>query len=82
MATHKKKGKHPQHFGFVTSEGDLIFPLGSLGTALIFLKTFMPAKCCDGHMVLMVVNRDGKTRCTVCDGNYQDQQREHAARPA
>lgn len=81
MAARNKKARHIPHFGFITSEDDLVLPLRSMGAALIFLKKFMPAKCCDGRMLSMVVNRDGQTRCTVCDGKYQDEQRGHATRP-
>lgn len=74
MAKRKKTGTSVPGLGFLTSEGDLIAPLGTDGAALIVLKKFAPAKCCDGRMVAMIINRDGKTRCTVCDGKYQDQE--------
>lgn len=52
----------------------VIFPLkdglSPLGAALVFLPELVPANCCDGRMVAMVVNRDGSTRCTMCDSNY------------
>ena len=40
--------------------------------ALVVLDTPVAATCCDGRMTLMVVNRDGKTRCTLCDFALRD----------
>lgn len=71
----RKKAERRSSFGFFTSEGDLIAPLGTGPAALIVLKKFAPAKCCDGRMVAMIINRDGKTRCTVCDGKYQAEEK-------
>ena len=44
----------------------LITPLDN-GAAAIWLKQPVPARCCDGHMVYLVINRDGRTRCVSCD---------------
>lgn len=44
--------------------------LSPLGAALVFLPEPVQARCCDGRMIAMVVNRDGSTRCTVCDSKY------------
>lgn len=40
--------------------------------ALVLLDAPIAATCCDGRMTLMVVNRDGKTRCTLCDFALRD----------
>lgn len=37
------------------------------GAAMLALKTPIPASCCDGRMVFFVVNREGQTRCMMCD---------------
>lgn len=43
---------------------------GAPRAALVVLDTPVAATCCDGRMTLLVVNRDGKTRCTLCDFVY------------
>lgn len=43
---------------------------GDPRAALVVLDTPVAATCCDGRMTLMVVNRDGKTRCALCDYAY------------
>jgi hypothetical protein len=40
------------------------------GVAHIALAEPVPAACCDGRMTYFVINRDGKTRCVVCDELY------------
>jgi hypothetical protein len=68
----KKKAKRVR---FALSDGDMILPLGPGPTAMIVLKEFAAAKCCDGRMVAIIINRDGKTRCTVCDSKYEDEEK-------
>jgi hypothetical protein len=41
------------------------------GVASIWLKE--PMQCGCGRAVMLVVNRDGKTRCVVCDTHYREQ---------
>jgi hypothetical protein len=41
--------------------------------ALIILPPdqYQPAACCDGRLVAMVVNREGVTRCVLCDAKEE-----------
>lgn len=51
----------------VTTSGAVIWSTGEHGTAGICLKK--PVECPRCHrMVCLVVNREGKTLCVVCDG--------------
>lgn len=53
-----------------TEDGDLISPCAD-GSGTIILR--VPKKCKCGHMAAFLKNRDGATRCVMCDSRYQEE---------
>jgi hypothetical protein len=49
---------------------DKIALLGISAEGAVAIALAEAAECACGKMVMLVVNRDGKTRCVDCDASY------------
>ena len=60
-----------------------ILQLAGHAAALIILppEEYQPAACCDGRMVAMVINREGTTRCVLCDAKEMERRACEAKKP-